>query len=127
MPKKIKKQPYRESYSYISGNGNPKKSPYISGNGNAKKLFKLKKIKKINTEKAVVIFQETETLKGFTVLKKKSNPRKFIVFQEMELYSPKTKKIQEGTSELKTFFYILRNGTSKIHDLKISYISRRTV
>ena len=29
----------KESFSYISGNGNPEKSPYVSGNGNETYLY----------------------------------------------------------------------------------------
>ena len=75
------------------------KKAYVSGNRNLKKNFLY--FRKWN----FLIFQETETLKNFLYLasnflrsKRKKNPlKKILVLHEVELSSPKLKKLQEGT------------------------------
>ena len=69
----------KESFSYISGNGNSEKIPYISGN----KTF---------------LYLKTES--NFHISGSKFSSLKIFLFWEVELSSPKLKKsfiFQEGT------------------------------
>ena len=72
----------KESFSYISENGNPKKIPYISGNRNPKKTFYISgnKFPRSNNEK-------TPLLKSFLYFWKwnflASSLKNFLIFQEV--------------------------------------------
>ena len=90
----------KESFSYISGNGNPEKIPYISGNGNFlyfRKLliihevtFPARKMKKPTLKKLLIFQQELRKsenqklhtfclLRDFKLFKHKRIRKKFLI------------------------------------------------
>ena len=94
--------------SYFSGNGNPEKTSYICSKESFSYISR-----NLNPEKMLYIFSK----------------KTFLIFQETELYSPKTKKFPEGTSELEIFLYFrkwnfLSPRLKKFSDSKSNYLNQ---